>query len=134
VLSSMRPTTPERRMRLRISFAGTPFSARAVGAVGALLTALGLAAAPAARAQVELNQITSIDVKDAGGNMVVSVKGSKPPNFTTFSMTDPPRFVIDFSESVFQGVPEDIPVNNGVITVVKNLSYGSEATSIARVM
>src|SRR5512138_754407 len=49
-------------------------------------------------------------------------------------MADPPRFVIDLSEAKFQGVPEDMPVNDGTIIVVKNLSYGSDATSIARIM
>ena len=89
--------------------------------------------ASAARAQ-DLNVISGVEVKDEGTTIVVAVKGSKPPNFTTFSMADPPRFVIDLSESRFQGVPEDVKVDDGVIAVVKNLSYGSGATSIARVM
>ena len=49
-------------------------------------------------------------------------------------MADPPRFVIDLSESRFQGVAESVAVDDGVISVVKNLSYGSAETSIARVM
>src|SRR5512138_660939 len=93
-----------------------------------------LAAAGTARAQADLNVITSVTVKDEGANVVLQIQGSKPPNFTTFSMADPPRFVIDLSEAKFQGIPEDLPVNDGTILVVKNLSYGSDATSIARVM
>jgi hypothetical protein len=100
-----------------------------------ILSAAALAAASAAGAQtVELNVISKVQVQDAGNEVVVSIKGSKPPNFTTFSMMDPPRFVIDVSESTFQNVPEDITGGGGLIQVVKNLSYGSEATSIARVM
>ncbi|HET6922592.1 MAG TPA: AMIN domain-containing protein [Anaeromyxobacteraceae bacterium] len=100
-----------------------------------ILSAAGLAAASAAGAQtVELNVISKVQVQDAGNEVVVSIKGSKPPNFTTFSMMDPPRFVIDVSESTFKNVPEDITGGGGLIQVVKNLSYGSEATSIARVM
>jgi hypothetical protein len=99
-----------------------------------LLAAVVLAAAPLARAQVELNVISGVDVKDEGAEVVVSIRGTKPPNFTTFSMADPPRFVIDLSESRFDRVPEDIVVPGGLIEVVKNLSYGSDATSIARVM
>ena len=87
----------------------------------------------AARAQ-DLNVITSVALKDEGSTMVLSVKGSKAPNFTTFSMADPPRFVIDLSESRFEGVPEDIVVQDGIVNVVKNLSYGSASTSIARIM
>jgi hypothetical protein len=97
--------------------------------VAALLFA-GLASAESA----DVNVISKVEVQDNGSAVVVSIRGTKPPNFTTFSMMDPPRFVIDFSESSFRGVPDDIPVNGGIITVIKNLSYGSDATSIARVM
>jgi colicin import membrane protein len=94
---------------------------------------LAIAASPRARA-ADVNVITSVEVKDEGAAVVLSVKGSRKPSFTTFSMADPPRFVIDFSESRFQGVAGDIPVRDGVIQLVKNLSYGSDATAIARVM
>jgi hypothetical protein len=97
-----------------------------------LLSLLAVAlAAPAWAA--EPNVITSVEVKDAGNEVTVTVLGSRKPSFTTFSMADPPRFVIDFSESKFQGVPEQVP-GAGVVQVVKNLSYGSGATAIARVM
>jgi colicin import membrane protein len=92
-----------------------------------------LAVADAALGQ-DLNLVSSVEVRDEGASVVLSVKGTKPPNFTTFSMADPPRFVLDLSEARFQGVPEDLAVNDGTILVVKNLSYGSAATSIARIM
>ena len=91
--------------------------------------ALCLLLAGAAQAQ-DLNVITGVEVKDSGGSVVVTVKGSKPPNFTTFSMADPARFVIDLSEARFQGVPEDMRVDDGVIRVVKNLAYGSGASAM----
>ncbi|ABC81033.1 AMIN domain-containing protein [Anaeromyxobacter dehalogenans] len=100
-----------------------------------LLLAIALAAASAPRARaVDLNVITGVEVRDAGSSVVVAVKGSRKPSFTTFSMADPPRFVIDFSESRFEGVPEDLRVGDGTVKLVKNLSYGSDASSIARVM
>jgi colicin import membrane protein len=100
-----------------------------------LLSTLALLlAAGAPQAQVKLNEITSVSVKDEGTRIAVMIQGSRPPNFTTFSMADPPRFVIDLSESRFQGVPPDIDVGDGFVNVIKNLSYGSELTSIARVM
>jgi hypothetical protein len=92
-----------------------------------------LACALPALAQ-DLNLITGVSVKDEGRTVVLSVTGSRPPNFTTFSMADPPRFVLDLSEARFRGVPEELPVNDGTILTVKNLSYGSDQTSIARVM
>jgi hypothetical protein len=94
-----------------------------------------LAAAVAAPAwAAELNIITAVEVKDTGSEVVLSVKGTRKPSFTTFPMADPPRFVIDFSESKFQGVPEETAGAGGVIQTVKALSYGTDANSIARVM
>ncbi len=97
------------------------------------LLAFCLSLAGAAQAQ-DLNVITAVEVKDEGNSVLVTVRGSKPPNFTTFSMSDPARFVIDLSEAKFQGVPEDLRVDDGVVRVVKNLSYGTGASAIARVM
>src|SRR5574341_251783 len=90
--------------------------------------------AGASQAQVKINDITSVEVKDEGTRVAIVIQGTRPPNFTTFSMADPPRFVIDLSESRFVGVPPDVSVEDGFINVIKNLSYGSDLTSIARVM
>lgn len=62
-----------------------------------LLSLLAVAAAAPAWA-ADPNLITGVEVKDVGAEVVLSVKCSKRPSFTTFSMADPPRFVIDFSE------------------------------------
>ncbi len=83
-----------------------------------------------AQDKVDLNTITKVEVK--GGS--VEITGSKKPNFTTFTMTDPPRLVIDISEAVFSGVPEELQVGNGVVTAIKTASYGSDAAAIARVL
>ncbi|WP_426751008.1 AMIN domain-containing protein [Myxococcus sp. Y35] len=85
-----------------------------------------LAQAPA----VNLNTITAVQVN--GGT--VTITGTQKPNFTTFTMTDPPRLVIDISEAVFSEVPEEIQVGNGTVTGIRTASYGSDASSIARVL
>ena len=53
--------------------------------------------AAVAQDRVQLNSITKIEVK--GTN--VEITGSRRPNFTTFTLSDPPRLVIDISEAVF---------------------------------
>ena len=80
--------------------------------------------------KAELNTITSVSVK--GGT--VEIVGTKKPNFTTFTMTDPPRLVIDISEAVFSGVKEDQTVGNGTISGIRTASYGSDESAIARVL
>ncbi|MFL5358349.1 AMIN domain-containing protein [Archangium sp.] len=94
-----------------------------------LVPALALAQEGAA-AQGNLNTITGVTVR--GGT--VEIVGTKKPNFTTFTMTDPPRLVIDISEAVFSGVKEDITVGNGTITAIRTASYGSDESAIARVL
>ncbi|OJT20692.1 hypothetical protein BO221_31175 [Archangium sp. Cb G35] len=89
-----------------------------------------LALAQEGQAPGNLNTITSVNV--TGGR--VEIVGSKKPNFTTFTMTDPPRLVIDISEAVFSGVKEEIAVGNGTITGIRTASYGSDESSIARVL
>ncbi len=83
-----------------------------------------------AQEKVELNRITGVRVN--GG--AVEITGSKKPNFTTFTMTDPPRLVIDISEAVLAQVPAELPAANGLITGLRTANYGSEGSAIARVL
>jgi hypothetical protein len=92
---------------------------------GVLLPLLALA-----QEKVELNRITSVR---ASGS-TVEITGSKKPNFTTFTMTDPPRLVIDISEAVLAQVPAELPASGGLITGLRTANYGSEASAIARVL
>src|SRR5262245_63224395 len=89
-----------------------------------------LAAAVSAQDKLELNTITKVQVS-AG---TITITGTKKPNFTTFTMTDPARLVIDISEAVFSGVADEQQVGNGVVTAIKTASYGSDASAIARVL
>ena len=89
-----------------------------------------LALAQEGQAAGNLNTITGVNV--TGGR--VEIVGTKKPNFTTFTMTDPPRLVIDISEAVFSVVKEEITVGNGTITGIRTASYGSDDSAIARVL
>ncbi|HEX7487913.1 MAG TPA: AMIN domain-containing protein, partial [Anaeromyxobacteraceae bacterium] len=75
--------------------------------------------------------MTKVEVKGQGGSTTIAIHGSRPPNFTTFSMVDPPRFVIDLSESALKDVPEEIQVDDGTVHLVKNLAYGTGENAIA---
>ena len=101
-----------------------PFAAWLLGVV--LVPFVALAQAPAGN----LNTITAVQVN--GGT--VTITGTQKANFTTFTMTDPPRLVIDISEATFSGVPEEISVSSTTVTGIRTASYGSESSSIARVL
>src|SRR5215471_2397167 len=82
-----------------------------------------------ARAAAEINTIVKVEVRGS----TVEIVGSKQPSFTTFTMTDPPRLVVDIAEAVFSGVPDQQP-GSGLVSWIKTASYGSDASAIARVL
>ncbi|NOK20888.1 AMIN domain-containing protein [Corallococcus carmarthensis] len=100
---------------------------------GFVVSLLGLWLVPLvalAQQPADLNTITAISV--SGGT--VEITGSKKPDFNSFTMTDPPRLVIDVSGAAFQGVAEEQPVGNGTVTGIRTATYGTESASIARIL
>src|SRR5690606_18089059 len=99
--------------------------------VARLLT-LWLLLAPtwAVAQRAELNVVTSVTVN--GG--VIEVQGSRKAHFTSFTMSDPARLVIDLSDAVFSGVPSEQRIGNGIVSSIRTASYGSENSAIARVV
>ena len=95
------------------------------------LVALAFADVAVGQEKVAINTITRIEVK--GGT--IEIVGTQKPNFTSFTMSDPPRLVIDITEAVLgKGIEEEKQVGNGTVTAVKTASYGSDVSSIARVL
>ncbi|RKI46365.1 AMIN domain-containing protein [Corallococcus sp. AB004] len=100
---------------------------------GLAVSLLGLWLVPLvalAQQPADYNTITSVNV--SGGT--VEISGSKKPDFNSFTMTDPPRLVIDVSGAVFKDVPEELPVGNGTVTGIRTQAYGTESSSIARIL
>jgi len=98
--------------------------------MGVLLLSALAGAQPASSAKGELNTISKLEVR--GGT--IEITGTRKPSFTTFTMTDPPRLVVDISEAIFVGVPDEMQVGNGVVTAIKTASYGTGEGSIARIL
>jgi colicin import membrane protein len=97
-------------------------------AAASVLVAAGLVvtALPARAA----NTLTGLQVK--GGQ--VEIDTSSPPNFTTFTMTNPPRLVVDVADCTFEGDTGEVTVNKYGITTIKTQAYGSGSSAIARVL
>ncbi|MGA9521790.1 MAG: AMIN domain-containing protein [Myxococcaceae bacterium] len=83
----------------------------------------------AAQDRTGLNTISQVIVRPG----VVEIIGSSRPNFTTFTMANPHRLVIDISDAELKGVPAVIE-GQAMITGVKTASYGSGPGAIARVL
>ena len=96
------------------------------------LLSAALILGPAAAFAADLNVVTAIDVAESGGAAEVVVRGSKPPSFTTFSLVDPPRFVVDLAESGLQGVKRKVS-GVGVVKEVNAISFGEGAYATARI-
>src|SRR5713226_8071401 len=94
-----------------------------------ILFCLGLFGQVAWGQNKDLNTITSVEIH--GGR--IEIIGTKQPSFTSFTMTDPARLVIDIAEAVFSGVPDQIP-GSGTVSWIKTASYGSDSSAIARVL
>jgi regulator of protease activity HflC (stomatin/prohibitin superfamily) len=100
--------------------------------LAALLMVSGLAAP--AFAQADLNVISAVRVRAEGGRSTIEIVGTKKPSFTTFTMSDPARLVVDVSEAIFKGVPAIQTIGNGSVTDIRTASYGSDQSAIARVI
>ena len=75
------------------------------------LVALAFADVAVGQEKVAINTITRIEVK--GGT--IEIVGTQKPNFTSFTMSDPPRLVIDITEAVLgKGIEEEKQVGMGL--------------------
>ncbi len=101
--------------------------------VARLLSLVALLPVPALAQQLDLNVVSSVQVR-RDGRVSVEVVGTKKPNFTTFSMPSPERLIIDVAEAVFQGVPAQQRIDADGITTISTASYGSDQSAIARVI
>jgi colicin import membrane protein len=95
------------------------------------LVSVALVLGPASTFAADPNVVTSVEVTERGGSVDVTIRGSKPPSFTTFSLVDPPRFVIDISEAVFDGVKRKVG-GVGAVKEVNAISFGEGVHATAR--
>jgi len=95
------------------------------------LVSVALVLGPAATFAADPNVVTSVEVTERGSSVDVTVRGSKPPSFTTFSLVDPPRFVIDLSEATFDGVKRKVG-GVGAVKEVNAIAFGEGVHATAR--
>ena len=95
------------------------------------LVSVALVLGPATTFAADPNVVTSVEVTERGSSVDVTVRGSKPPSFTTFSLVDPPRFVIDLSEATFDGVKRKVG-GVGAVKEVNAIAFGEGVHATAR--
>lgn len=88
--------------------------------------------APSAAFAAGTNTISSVEVTARGGGADVRIRGSRPPSFTTFSLVDPPRFVVDISEAMLEGATRKVG-GVGPVREVTTIGFGEGEHATARV-
>ena len=96
------------------------------------LLSAALILAPAVAFAAGTNVITAVEVAEANAASTVTIRGAKPPSFTTFSLVDPPRFVVDLAEAGFEGVKRKVS-GAGVVKEVNAISFGEGTHATARI-
>ena len=102
--------------------------------VSAVFGALALLV-PSAQAESKkdaLSKLTSIDVNAKKDDIVVTLAGTKAPDFTSFTMSSPFRVVVDWAGSRIQGAKNE-KFDRGLIRSVSTKQFDSEAEKISRV-
>jgi colicin import membrane protein len=85
-------------------------------------------------AEEELSKLQKIAVDDAKKEeVVVRLTGSKTPDFTSFTMRDPFRVVVDWAGSVIAGVPAEKPLSSGLVRKISSKQFESESEHLSRV-
>ena len=106
----------------------------------AALAAL-LVAAPAARAAVAAapaaagspaNKVTSVEVAQDGGRIVVH--GTARPAFTVFKLSDPARVVVDLAGADVTAAARPVEVHRGAIKGVSAAQFDEGATRVGRIV
>ncbi len=103
--------------------------------VGAALTALALLLPVSAQAgeKEKLSALSKITVTDQKNDVTVTVVGTKSPDFTSFTMSNPFRVVVDWAGSRIEGAAVEQKFPRGLIRSVRTKQYDSEAERISRV-
>ncbi len=85
-------------------------------------------------AKEEPSQLTKVSVARSDDDIAVVVRGSQPPNFTSFTLNKPFRVVLDWAGSQLAGVQLEREFDRGLIRRIRVRQFSSEAEQISRVI
>ncbi|MEM7675542.1 MAG: AMIN domain-containing protein, partial [Myxococcota bacterium] len=88
----------------------------------------------AASAKDDPSQLTKVSITRADDDIAVIVRGSQKPNFTSFTLSDPFRVVLDWAGSQLAGVRLEQQFDRGLIRLVRMRQFSSESEQISRVI
>ncbi|MEO1338658.1 MAG: AMIN domain-containing protein, partial [Myxococcota bacterium] len=102
--------------------------------LGLVLGLIGPVGPQTASAKDDPSQLTKVSINRADDDIAVVVRGSQPPNFTSFTLSDPFRVVLDWAGSQLAGVQLRQQFDRGLIRLVQMRQFSSESEQISRVI
>ncbi len=82
----------------------------------------------------ELSSLKAIAVDTKTDDITVALDGSRAPDFTSFTMSEPFRVVVDWAGSKLDGVKAERSFDRGLVRRVTTQQFDSEAEKISRVV
>lgn len=80
-----------------------------------------------------LSELTQIGMQSTEAAVIVSIAGSKAPDFTSFTMNEPFRVVVDWAGSKLGSVAPEKMFERGLVRKISTKQFDSEAEKISRV-
>lgn len=85
-------------------------------------------------AEDKLSRLDGVEVETEAEQVVVSIQGTRAPNFTSFTMQDPFRVVVDWAGSRLPEEGAKRTYDRGLVREVDTKQFNSEAEKISRVI
>ncbi|MCA9558904.1 MAG: AMIN domain-containing protein, partial [Myxococcales bacterium] len=93
-----------------------------------------VATAQAVAEEPVTNRLSAVEVRESDSATEVVVKGSAPPTFTVFKLTDPVRLFVDISNADISAVPGPVEVDNGVVGDITTLQFDDDLVKVGRII
>jgi colicin import membrane protein len=102
--------------------------------LGGILASTLLFFAQARAENNSISQLNEITIDEVDDELVIGVKGTKLPDFTSFTMHEPYRVVIDWAGSELSEAPKTQAFERGLIRSIVTEQFSSESEKISRIV
>ncbi|MEE2902840.1 MAG: AMIN domain-containing protein [Myxococcota bacterium] len=77
--------------------------------------------------------LSEITIDEVDNEIVVGIRGTKLPDFTSFTQRDPHRIIVDWAGSVLGDVPSNQPFERSLVRAIRTEQFSTESEKISRV-
>lgn len=95
--------------------------------------ALVLATPRAGAKEDRISKLSEVVIGESEDEVLVRIQGTRAPDFTSFTMHDPYRVVVDWAGSALDGVAKDQKHDRGLVRRITTKQFNSESEKISRV-